>query len=70
MDGKEYYPQAANEDLESDSLATVYVSHCHSQDHSLGFWLACLNLTVWFFYEARLGLILLAMLWLESPHNW
>lgn len=31
MDGKEYYPQAANEDLESDSLATIYVSHCQSR---------------------------------------
>jgi len=41
-DGEEHYPQAANEDTESDSLAAVYVSH----DHSLGFWLALLQLTV------------------------
>lgn len=33
MGSEEHYPQAANEDIESDSLATVAVSH--SQDHSL-----------------------------------
>lgn len=46
MDSEEHYPQAANEYIESDSLATVYVSHCRSQDHSPGFWLALLQLIV------------------------
>lgn len=50
MGSEERYPQAANEDIDSDSAATVDVSRCHRQDHSLRSWLVLETRCVIFFF--------------------